>query len=223
MRRRLNERISRAWWAALAAVGLPHERWNGFSPGPRRAVKALLWVGVFLILVALFGVWKTSALAVAAVILLLVAPRWSHASIRGRRIGTWVAPLAVIALAASYPYYVNHMPEVPVFGPFPQLSTLVVMTIFTMMALGLNFVVGYAGLLDLGYVAFYAMGAYMAGWFASSQFAKQNVNLGAVGLYPGATGFHFCLFMAAYEHQISLKLKELRTRERRARKSTEPH
>src|SRR4029079_19757295 len=130
------------------AVGLPHERWNGFSPGLRRAVKALLWVGVFLILVALFGVWKPSARAVAAVILLLVAPRWGHASIRGRRVGTWVAPLAVIALAASYPYYVNHMPEVPVVGPFPQLSTLVVMTIFTMMALGLNFVVGYAGLLD---------------------------------------------------------------------------
>ena len=36
-----------------------------------------------------------------------------------------------------------------------------------MMALGLNVVVGYAGLLDLGYVAFYAAGAYVAGWFAS--------------------------------------------------------
>src|SRR5207244_11738935 len=87
------------------------------------------------------------------------------------------------------------MPERPVLGPFPQLSTLVVMAIFTTMALGLNFVVGYAGLLDLGYVAFYAMGAYMAGWFASSQFAKQNVDLGAVGLYPGATGFHFSIWL----------------------------
>ena len=37
------------------------------------------------------------------------------------------------------------------------------MLIFMMMALGLNIVVGYAGLLDLGYVAFYAMGAYTAG------------------------------------------------------------
>ena len=37
------------------------------------------------------------------------------------------------------------------------------MLIFTMMALGLNVVVGYAGLLDLGYVAFYAAGAYVAG------------------------------------------------------------
>ena len=44
------------------------------------------------------------------------------------------------------------------------------MVAFTMMALGLNIVVGYAGLLDLGYVAFYAVGAYTAGWFASQQF-----------------------------------------------------
>ena len=41
------------------------------------------------------------------------------------------------------------------------------MIAFTMMAVGLNIVVGYAGLLDLGYVAFYAVGAYTAGWFAS--------------------------------------------------------
>jgi ABC-type branched-subunit amino acid transport system permease subunit len=32
-----------------------------------------------------------------------------------------------------------------------------------MMAVGLNVVVGYAGLLDLGYVAFYAIGAYTRG------------------------------------------------------------
>ena len=32
--------------------------------------------------------------------------------------------------------------------------------LYVMLALGLNIVVGYAGLLDLGYVAFYAVGAY---------------------------------------------------------------
>ena len=37
------------------------------------------------------------------------------------------------------------------------------MIVFTMMAVGLNIVVGYAGLLDLGYVAFYAVGAYIGG------------------------------------------------------------
>jgi branched-chain amino acid transport system permease protein len=36
-----------------------------------------------------------------------------------------------------------------------------------LLALGLNIVVGYAGLLDLGYVAFYAVGAYMFGLMAS--------------------------------------------------------
>ena len=74
-------------------------------------------------------------------------------------------------LAVLYPFYYTHLFGWPIFGPAPQMDTMVVMMIFTMMALGLNVVVGYAGLLDLGYVAFYAIGAYMSGWFASSQFA----------------------------------------------------
>jgi len=41
--------------------------------------------------------------------------------------------------------------------------------LYVMLALGLNIVVGYAGLLDLGYVAFYAVGAYMFGLLASPQ------------------------------------------------------
>jgi len=39
--------------------------------------------------------------------------------------------------------------------------------LYVLLALGLNIVVGYAGLLDLGYVAFYAVGAYMFGLLAS--------------------------------------------------------
>ncbi len=39
--------------------------------------------------------------------------------------------------------------------------------LYVMLALGLNIVVGYAGLLDLGYVAFYAVGAYMFALLAS--------------------------------------------------------
>ena len=39
--------------------------------------------------------------------------------------------------------------------------------LYVMLALGLNIVVGYAGLLDLGYVAFFAVGAYMYGLLAS--------------------------------------------------------
>ena len=39
--------------------------------------------------------------------------------------------------------------------------------LFVLLALGLNIVVGYAGLLDLGYVAFFAIGAYMYGLMSS--------------------------------------------------------
>jgi branched-chain amino acid transport system permease protein len=54
--------------------------------------------------------------------------------------------------------------------------------LYIMLALGLNIVVGFAGLLDLGYIAFYAIGAYMAGLFASPQFA--DVLTSFVNEYP---------------------------------------
>lgn len=42
--------------------------------------------------------------------------------------------------------------------------------LYIMLALGLNIVVGFAGLLDLGYIAFYAVGAYLYALLASGQF-----------------------------------------------------
>ena len=44
--------------------------------------------------------------------------------------------------------------------------------LYVLLALGLNIVVGYAGLLDLGYVAFYAVGAYMYALLASPHLAE---------------------------------------------------
>jgi branched-chain amino acid transport system permease protein len=49
---------------------------------------------------------------------------------------------------------------------------------YVVMALGLNIVVGFAGLLDLGYVAFYALGAYTIGWFGSDHFSSINAEKG---------------------------------------------
>ncbi|MEY2634377.1 MAG: hypothetical protein RIS75_317, partial [Actinomycetota bacterium] len=48
--------------------------------------------------------------------------------------------------------------------------------VYAMMALGLNVVVGYAGLLDLGFVAFWAIGGYVAGWLMSGFFANLDIN-----------------------------------------------
>ncbi|WP_136419923.1 MULTISPECIES: ABC transporter ATP-binding protein [Oxalobacteraceae] len=54
--------------------------------------------------------------------------------------------------------------------------------LYIMLALGLNIVVGFAGLLDLGYIAFYALGAYMTGLLASPQFATVLESI--VNQYP---------------------------------------
>ncbi len=50
------------------------------------------------------------------------------------------------------------------------LEVLFQICVFAALALGLNIVVGFAGLLDLGYVAFYAVGAYLWAFFGSKQF-----------------------------------------------------
>ncbi|WP_221090649.1 branched-chain amino acid ABC transporter permease [Deinococcus aquaedulcis] len=55
--------------------------------------------------------------------------------------------------------------------------------IFAALALGLNIVVGLAGLLDLGYIAFFAVGAYTWSIFASPRFSEI---LGYFGENPGA-------------------------------------
>jgi branched-chain amino acid transport system permease protein len=55
-----------------------------------------------------------------------------------------------------------------VLGPFLS-EVLNIAGIFLLMALGLNIVVGFAGLLDLGYVAFFAVGAYVTALLTSPQ------------------------------------------------------
>ncbi|QNK79761.1 branched-chain amino acid ABC transporter permease [Nakamurella sp. PAMC28650] len=50
------------------------------------------------------------------------------------------------------------------------VATVVQCLMWAIMALGLNVVVGYAGLLDLGYVAFWALGGYTAGWLMAAPF-----------------------------------------------------
>ncbi|HSK47291.1 MAG TPA: ABC transporter ATP-binding protein, partial [Coriobacteriia bacterium] len=56
------------------------------------------------------------------------------------------------------------------FGQLFMVRILAVVGLYVMLALGLNIVVGYAGLLDLGYIAFYGIGAY-AGVLAGVPFA----------------------------------------------------
>ena len=88
------------------------------------------------------------------------------AELRSSRWAPWLPAAIVVLAVALLPLF--RPPLDPTVSDFIQAMALVVM------ALGLNIVVGFAGLLDLGYVAFYAFGSLAAGWFASDHFAKVN-------------------------------------------------
>ena len=73
--------------------------------------------------------------------------------------------------------------------PLPDNTVMVFMLIFAIMAVGLNIVIGFAGLLDLGYVAFYALGAYTAAFLASPHWGGVSVVLFS-NLPAGFPGVH---------------------------------
>jgi len=77
-----------------------------------------------------------------------VAPSAAHLA-RRKRVGKFLAPALLIFAAL-----------LPLFGARYYLDLGVLVMTYVMLGWGLNIVVGLAGLLDLGYVAFYAVGAY---------------------------------------------------------------
>jgi branched-chain amino acid transport system permease protein len=86
----------------------------------------------------------------------------------------WAWMLIFLGLAVAYPYVV---PDLLGGGAGDDLLDASVNTLgYIIMALGLNIVVGFAGLLDLGYVAFYAIGAFVIGWLGSGQFEKVHLD-----------------------------------------------
>ena len=73
-------------------------------------------------------------------------------------------------------------------GTFARVATMI--GIYAILSMGLNIVVGYTGLLNLGYAAFYAVGAYLYAIFASSQ----ANNFMPFGTFP-LSGNWFWLFL----------------------------
>jgi branched-chain amino acid transport system permease protein len=79
------------------------------------------------------------------------------------------------------------------------MNATIIAVAYAVMSLGLNIVVGVAGLLDLGYVAFYALGAYSLGWFGSEFFAKLNIHVLVSPVAATLPGIHlnFLLILVA--------------------------
>jgi branched-chain amino acid transport system permease protein len=111
------------------------------------------------------------------------ATRVRMAGMGSERVRRWALPVAVIALVASYPLWAIEDPASALFVEKlgMGMDTVFQMAVYVMLALGLNIVVGYAGLLDLGYVAFFALGAYTLGWFGSAHFSNRDIHFLDVG------------------------------------------
>jgi branched-chain amino acid transport system permease protein len=102
-----------------------------------------------------------------------------------RMLPNWVWGLVFLALALLYPYILDVLIATPDDLLDASISTLG----YIIMALGLNIVVGFAGLLDLGYVAFYAIGAFVIGWLGSQQFPDVSNGKGIHILTPTKSAF----------------------------------
>ncbi|MGH8622071.1 MAG: ABC transporter permease subunit, partial [Burkholderiales bacterium] len=92
----------------------------------------------------------------------LFADRWQKTT-RDPRV-VWAAALALALLLIVLPFVTD-------WGAGRTWVRIAAFALlYVMLALGLNIVVGYAGLLDLGYVAFFAVGAYFYALLASPHF-----------------------------------------------------
>src|SRR4051794_14655291 len=101
---------------------------------------------------------------------------------------TWAWAIFWLVLAVLYGLYGDEFND--------SLYESVIQTLaYVMMALGLNIVVGFAGLLDLGYVAFFAIGAFVAGWFMSGHFANSDIHFIVSDQTKQLPGIHINFFI----------------------------
>ena len=100
------------------------------------------------------------------------------AELRTRPWTKYLLPGVVLVAVAIFPLF-----RPPLDG---FMDDCILALAYVVMALGLNLVVGFAGLLDLGYVAFYAFGAMVVGWWASDFYTGVN---GEEGIHIGVSGF----------------------------------
>ena len=85
--------------------------------------------------------------------------RWRSRQIRVSANSRFALYAGALFLAIDAPKFIS---------PFWQETLFQQIGIFCLLAVGLNVVVGFAGLLDLGYVAFYAIGAYTNAYFSGA-------------------------------------------------------
>jgi branched-chain amino acid transport system permease protein len=127
----------------------------------------------------------------------------------GRRWSRVLVPLG-IAFMIALPFFFS---EASGF-----MNATIIALAYVVMALGLNVVVGFAGLLDLGFVAFYAFGAYAVGWFGSSFFFDAHVSVlssaagGSIGIHLNFVLILVCAVIITSIAGVIIGLPTLRLR-----------
>src|SRR5215211_6970659 len=101
-----------------------------------------------------------------------------------------ILTIAVIVIAAVLPFFYD--------SGSGFMNDATVALIYVVMALGLNIVVGFAGLLDLGYVAFFAIGAYTMGWFGSGFFSTADIHIGVSEQLSNLRGDYIAIVTLAF-------------------------
>jgi branched-chain amino acid transport system permease protein len=120
----------------------------------------------------------TSGAIIFFVVVVLISAFWSARSqnlqegyARLPKTGKTTIRIALIVLIA---YIALFLPQVS--GPFIA-QVIVIVSLYALMGLGLNITLGFAGLLDLGFVAFFAVGAYTVGLLTSyGAFGLQHIS-----------------------------------------------
>ncbi|WP_165175302.1 branched-chain amino acid ABC transporter permease [Desulfovibrio sp. ZJ369] len=151
MRRSLKALLT-ALWFMLLTLPVMGIKLNTLDKSVQWRFDRILWLGLGVFVLALIWDWCFSRRAKGLPLLCL--PAGLAAGLRSLPGGrpwlktTGLAVLGVIMLI------------MPVLGSFYQTNIMISALLYVMLALGLNIVVGLAGQLVLGYVAFYAVGAY---------------------------------------------------------------
>ena len=115
---------------------------------------------------------------------LLAMLRERRAAITGRLPRWWARALAaaLIAFGIVLPFFFSDASNF--------LNKEILALAYVVFALGLNVVVGFAGLLDLGYVAFFALGSYSLGWLGSDFFFKAHAHVLVSSYARSLPGIH---------------------------------
>ena len=118
--------------------------------------KTVRWVPFLVIAMVMWGIWTLWLSRGAQVKDLANRATAIPRAATQRRPIRWGIGLGLLVVGLLLPHIVT--------DPFWQAAMVEQIAVYVLLAIGLNVVVGFAGLLDLGFVAFYAIGAYTTAW-----------------------------------------------------------